>query len=138
MLRLWVKNNITGRVHEYGTDRHDSLILMEDGSLHYENMQCCTGTQFPEEGYSFCREDGTIPNPNDIETGDEFIDIGGTKNFTPVVQAHWVPTGTFDDFAKCSACGNRDHTLLAVHGSYSDNRYNYCPNCGAKMTYKYD
>ena len=61
MLRLYVKDNISGRVHEYGTNQHDALILQDDGSLHYENLQCCTGTMFPEEGYSFCNEDGTIP-----------------------------------------------------------------------------
>lgn len=136
MLRLWLKDNITGEVHEYGTSRHDALILQEDGSLHYENVQCCAGTRCPEEGYSFCREDGTIPDATAIDTGDEVLDIGGCKDVTPVVYAKWVPAGTFDDFAKCSACGNRDHTLHAVHGAYSHKRFNYCPNCGAKMIYK--
>lgn len=137
MLRLYIKNNITGTVHEYGTDPHDALLLMEDGSLHYVNTQNYAGTQFPEEGYSFCREDGTAPNPN-LEPDEEYIDIGGTQAFTPADLAHWIPTGTFDDFAKCSACGNQDHTLYTVLGAFGENRYNFCPNCGAKMTYKYD
>ena len=51
MLRLYVKDNTSGRVHEYGTNQHDALILQNDGSLHYENLQCCAGTMFPEEGY---------------------------------------------------------------------------------------
>ncbi len=77
MLRLWVKDNTSGAVHEYGTNRHDSLVLQEDGSLHYENIQCCAGTMFPEEGYSFCREDGTIPDVTAVDIGDEYLDIGG-------------------------------------------------------------
>ena len=77
MLRLWIKDNTNGRVHEYGTNKHDSLVLQEDGSLHYENIQCCAGTKYPEEGYSFCREDGTIPDINAFDIGDEYLDIGG-------------------------------------------------------------
>lgn len=78
MLRLWVKDNISGRVHEYGSDRHDALVLQEDGSLHYENMQACVGTRFPMEGYSFCHADGTVPDL--FEEGDEYLDIGGINN----------------------------------------------------------
>jgi len=77
MLRLWVKDNASGMVHEYGTNRHDSLVLQEDGSLHYENIQCCAGTRYPEEGYSFCREDGTTPDATAVDVGDEYLDIGG-------------------------------------------------------------
>lgn len=78
MLRLWVKDNMNGAVHEYGTSRHDSLVLQKDGSLHYENLQCCTGTKYSEEGYSFCREDGTIPDATAVDVGDEYLDIGGS------------------------------------------------------------
>lgn len=77
MLRLWIKDNANGTVHEYGTNPHDSLILQEDGSLHYENLQCCAGTMFPEEGFSFCREDGTIPDLTTVDGMDEYLDIGG-------------------------------------------------------------
>lgn len=77
MLQLFIKDNTTGHIHEYGTDKHDSLILQEDGSLHYEHMQSCVGTKYPEEGFSFCLEDGTIPEW-DLEHGVEpYIDIAG-------------------------------------------------------------
>ena len=77
MLRLFIKDNTNGHVHEYGTDKHDSLILQEDGSLHYEHLQGCVGTKYPEEGFSFCLEDGTIPEW-DLEHGVEpYIDIAG-------------------------------------------------------------
>lgn len=136
MVRLWIKDNTTGEVHEYGTSHHDALVLQEDGSLHYLNLQSCAGTMFPEEGYSFCSEDGSVPSMFDITGGEEYLDIGGTKEFIPVVHAKWIPSGTFDDFAECSACGNRDHTLHTVHGAYSHNRYNFCPHCGAKISYR--
>ena len=87
MLRLFVKDNTSGRVHEYGTNQHDALILQNDGSLHYENLQCCAGTMFPEEGYSFCNEDGTIPKW-DKEYGTEpYIDIGGEFYNKPITNA---------------------------------------------------
>lgn len=76
MLRLWIRDNVNGTVHEYGTDKHDSLVVQADGSLHYENMQNSCGTMFPSEGYSFCFEDGSLPNPEDAYC-DAIIDIGG-------------------------------------------------------------
>ena len=77
-VRLFVKDNTNGAVHEYGDSPHDSLLLTEDGSLHYENLQNCTGTQFPEEGYSFCDENGNV-DFECPETGDKIYDIGGNK-----------------------------------------------------------
>lgn len=73
MLRLYIKDNVTGKVHEYGTDRHDSLILQEDGSIHYLNLQNGTGTRFSEEGYSFCLKDGSDPRNSE----EAYLDIGG-------------------------------------------------------------
>lgn len=45
-------------------------------------------------------------------------------------RGHWMNAGMFGDLAACSACGLIDHSLNEV---YSRGRYNYCPNCGAKM-----
>lgn len=87
MLRLFIKDNTTGHIHEYGMDKHDSLILQEDGSLHYEHMQGCVGTKYPEEGFSFCLEDGTIPEW-DLEHGVEpYIDIAGEYCTKPKTNA---------------------------------------------------
>ena len=68
-----------------------------------------------------------------IETVMEYAETLPTTEVAPVVHAKWIPAGTFDDFAKCSACGNQDHPLHAVCGGYSREPYNYCPHCGAKM-----
>lgn len=75
-LPLWVKCNITGNVHQYGSDRHDALVLQEDGSIHYMNLQNGCGTMFPEEGYSFCFSDGSVPDLTKLD--DEYLNIGGT------------------------------------------------------------
>lgn len=77
MLKLFIKHNPTGTVHEYGSDPHDSLVLQDDGSLHYENLQSCTGTKFPDEGYSFCHEDGTIPEWDTKWGCEPYVDIAG-------------------------------------------------------------
>ena len=79
-VRLFIKDNSNGHIREYGTNPHDSLILTADGSLHYENLQNCCGTQYPEEGYTFCLADGTDPRTDEaaIECGAEpYLDIGG-------------------------------------------------------------
>lgn len=76
-VRLFLKDNINGTVHEYGTDEHDSLVLQDDGSLHYYNLQNGTGTKFPEEGYSFCRADGSLLGRSYANYEDDIIDTGG-------------------------------------------------------------
>lgn len=79
-VKLYLRDNMTGTIHEYGTDQHDSLILQEDGSLHYENLQNGCGTMFPEEGYSFCRSDGGDPREDEVvKCGDDdpILDVGG-------------------------------------------------------------
>ena len=56
-MKLFVKDNTTGRVHEVGTNVHDSLWLMDDGSIHYYNLQCGEGTYGGAiSGFSFCDE----------------------------------------------------------------------------------
>lgn len=79
-VRLFIRDNSSGTIHEYGTNPHDSLILNKDGSLHYENLQNCCGTLYPEEGYTFVLADGTDPRTDKaaIEYGAEpYLDIGG-------------------------------------------------------------
>lgn len=51
-------------------------MVGNDGALHYLNMQCGAGTRYPEEGYSFCMEDGSAPEEE--EDGVKWLDIGGT------------------------------------------------------------
>ena len=97
MLRLYVKDNISGRVHEYGTNKHDALILQNDGSLHYENLQCCAGTMFPEEGYSFCNEDGTIPKWDEKYGSEPYIDIGGEYYNKPATNADRIRSMSDDE-----------------------------------------
>ena len=111
MLRLFVKDNTSGEIHEYGTNKHDALILQDDGSLHYENMQCCVGTKFPKEGYSFCLEDGTIPEW-DLKHGVEpYIDIAGEYYTKPKTNADRIRAMSDEELAvwmaECNAYGER-------------------------------
>jgi hypothetical protein len=49
-MNIWVKDNMTGHVHQVGTDPHDSLECW-NGVVEYVNMQCMEGTM--GSGYSF-------------------------------------------------------------------------------------
>ena len=100
MLRLYVKDNTSGRVHEYGTNQHDALILQNDGSLHYENLQCCAGTMFPEDGYSFCNEDGTIPKWDKEYGAEPYIDIGGEYYNKPTTNADRIRAMSDEELAE--------------------------------------
>lgn len=82
MVKLYIKSNYDGRIHEYGTNPHDSLILQPDGSLHYYNLQCGEGSEYASEkgGFSFCAPDGSDPREDEdiAKYGAEpYIDIGG-------------------------------------------------------------
>lgn len=77
---LYVKDNLSGEIHKYGTNEHDALVLNDDGSIHYLNLQNGTGTMFPTEGYSFCLSDGSDPRLNEvyIKCGvNAYLDVGG-------------------------------------------------------------
>lgn len=78
-VRLFIRDNSSGTIHEYGTNPHDSLILNKDGSLHYENLQNQCGTEYPEEGYTFVLADGTDPRDDEetLRYGETYLDIGG-------------------------------------------------------------
>lgn len=77
MVKLYIRDNSTGTVHEYGDNPHDALILQPDGSLHYLNMQNLEGTG-KAGGYTFCLADGNIPDAS-FYPDDAYIDIGGCQ-----------------------------------------------------------
>ena len=43
LMNLWVRDKTSGRIHQIGTDPHDSLALF-DGKVEYYNLQCGNGT----------------------------------------------------------------------------------------------
>lgn len=133
MLKLWVKDNTTGKIHEYGTDKHDALVLQEDGSLHYEHLQCGVGTMFPEEGFSFCDETGVVPDLGNMDE-DGYIDIGGigVRAKEPEADhAQWVRVEDECCFwYECSACGEEP---AKIHGN-CDFFSPFCPHCGRPMS----
>ena len=40
---IWVRDTFDNRVHQVGTEQHDSLMML-DGVIHYENLQNGGGT----------------------------------------------------------------------------------------------
>ena len=41
-------------------------------------------------------------------------------------EGEWIVCGMFDDFFKCSSCGDKHPWQTAIE-------YKFCPHCGAKM-----
>ena len=70
-MKLFVKDITTGRIHQVGTDRHDSLMIV-DGGLYYYNLQNGEGTY--GGGYQFCNETGNTDFYN--EEYDYYYNIG--------------------------------------------------------------
>ena len=70
-MKIYVKDMASNVVHEVGSDRHDSLMLI-DGGLYYYNLQCGEGTY--GSGYKFCDENGNTDYDN--EELDNFYHIG--------------------------------------------------------------
>lgn len=69
-----------------------------DGSLHYENMQNCCGSKYPEEGYSFCLADGTVPPLGDPEI-EPYVDIGGEYYTKPQTNADRIRAMSDEELA---------------------------------------
>ena len=55
-----------------------------------------------------------------------------TVDAEPVRHGHWDEWDDtmFNTVYRCSVCGE---DFVLIDGTPSDNLYNYCPNCGAKM-----
>ena len=67
------------------------------------------------------------PFPDGVDAIDiKDVDAIPAADVAPVVHGRWVPTKApfMNECKDCSVCGYR-----TVWG----HRYNYCPNCGAKM-----
>lgn len=77
---MYIKDLHTGLVRKYGTNRHDSLRISNDGRfLTYENLQCGDGSRYGD--YRFVvDEEGHIPKEDEVlaEYGaDAYFNIGG-------------------------------------------------------------
>lgn len=89
MNTLKIRDNENGIVFEYGSDKHHSLRISEDGkSLTFENLK--NGDGSVGGGYSFVLEDGKTPEESDSSDamyGCTYANIGGFKNTSD----GWIP-----------------------------------------------
>ena len=80
-------------------------------------------------------EDG-LNNPDKQKAfGHDAIEILTEVHYAPTIEAEpvrhgrWIEGGLFNDLAKCSVCGAKNFTF----GFVCENKFGYCPNCGARM-----
>ena len=136
MVKLYLKDNQSGHIHEYGSNQHDSLVLQDDGSLHYHNLQNGTGTRIPEEGYSFCLADGEDPRKSEEcvrGNAEPYVDIGGCK---PTVLEHvmMIEFETLDG-DMVALFDDRKETEESV-GKYLDEHYPFIQHRNIVVMYK--
>lgn len=77
---MWIRDNETGDIREYGKNCHDSLVISQDGkSLSYYNLQNGDGSR--GGGYSFVTDErGNTPIEDEelMPYGEEaYANIGG-------------------------------------------------------------
>ena len=70
-MKIYVKDMASNVIHEVGSDRHDSIMLI-DGGLFYYNLHNGEGTY--GGGYKFCDKNGNTDYGN--EEQDNFYHIG--------------------------------------------------------------
>lgn len=60
------------------------------------------------------------------------IEAQPVVDVAPVRRGRWETKDGWDgdEYYACSSCGAE---FVLIDGTPSDNDYNYCPNCGAKM-----
>ena len=77
-----IRDNETGEVFEYGTNRHHALMISRNGGcLTFENLQNGDGSlKSGDGGYSFVLDDGKTPEESvspDAVNGSTYANIGG-------------------------------------------------------------
>ena len=77
-----IRDNETGEVFEYGTNRHHALRISRNGGcLTFENLQNGDGSlKSGDGGYSFVLDDGKTPEESvspDAVNGSTYANIGG-------------------------------------------------------------
>lgn len=120
----------TGRIHEYGTNQHDSLAVSNDGRyLCYYNLQCGDGSKYGT--YLFVCDDNKVPAESETAAAihaEVYFNIGGWDESRKKPEAEWfkysrrLDDGLISSFYRCSSCRYVE--------SYESN---FCANCGKKM-----
>lgn len=63
---MYIKDLQTGHIRPYGSDRHDSLMISNDGrTLSYYNLQCGDGSKYGDFRF-VVDEAGHIPSEDDV------------------------------------------------------------------------
>lgn len=115
---MYIKDLLTGKIRKYGTDRHDSLLISEDGrTLEYQNLQNGDGSRYGD--YRFTDEKGII---HEI---DNYFNIGGFITENKV--GAWIDDLDFPFMHRCSNCNATCNKELFT------SNLKYCYSCGAKM-----
>lgn len=95
-------------------------------------MRLIDAEAFFEEEFKRC---GDFPLVGTCSKDNEYLgnrlSVAPTIEATPVVHAHWISKNDhgYEWIFVCSNCGYID-------GYPFNDRFNYCPNCGAKMDEK--
>ena len=124
---MYIKDLETGRVRKYGSNRHDSLVISQDGRrLSYYNLQNGDGSRWGS--YRFC--DDEVHTPMEDETlakygADAYFNIGGWRDEEP---AELIET----ELPEIKICG-RCHTPWITTPLTEGAVFSYCPGCGAPL-----
>lgn len=105
-----IRDNETGEVFEYGTNRHHALRISRNGGcLTFENLQNGDGSlKSGDGGYSFVLDDGKTPEESvspDAVNGSTYANIGGfyeenSKNDGWIPVEERLPMRTLDEKIK--------------------------------------
>lgn len=131
---MYIKDLQTGHVRKYGSDRHDSLRISDDGRvLSYYNLQNGDGSQWGD--YRFCDDEGHTPEEDETLAkygADAYFNIGGWEEEKTVT---WMLSRELN-VAVCSGCkavfittGQNDAGEVLIFGQ----AYKLCPMCGGRI-----
>lgn len=125
-----IRDNETGEVFEYGTNRHHALRISKNGGcLTFENLQNGDGgLKSGDGGYSFVLDDGKTPEESvslDAVNGSTYANIGGfyeenSKNDDWIPVEERLPEAEQEHVLACRRDGSID---TARYSPYSDRWY---------------
>jgi hypothetical protein len=91
-------------------------------------MQSCVGTKFPEEGYSFCLEDGSIPGWDVSHGFEPYIDIAGEYYAKPKTNADRIRAMSDEELAKFIGHNSLCNQIQNDNGAWCEEQ-SVCEGC---------
>lgn len=87
MIDLWIRNKYSGTIHKIGDDPHDCLMVDDQGTVRYYNLQCGDGCK----GYKSVNRETLADKYPDKDWGKRAGEYTSGYEFVPNTDEYGYP-----------------------------------------------